>query len=312
MKRSASEPAIGVIGGSGLYELEGLTGVTWQKVKTPFGAPSDAYCVGRFAGRKVIFLPRHGRGHRVTPSELNFRANIWGFRFLGARWVISISAVGSMKEAIRPLDLVVPDQFFDATKRRVSSFFGDGIVAHVSFGDPVSPVLSDILHRAATERVAAGGGGERVHRGGTYICIEGPQFSTKAESRIYRSWGVDVIGMTNMPEAKLAREAELCYATLALATDYDVWHETHEAVSVEAVVQNLLKNVATAKDVLRRVIPSIAPSRTCECPSLLRNAVITNPNGFPAPTRKKLALLLDQYFPRERSRRAPAAGHPRS
>jgi 5'-methylthioadenosine phosphorylase len=312
MKRSASEPAIGVIGGSGLYELEGLTGVTWQKVKTPFGAPSDAYCVGRFAGRKVIFLPRHGRGHRVTPSELNFRANIWGFRFLGARWVISISAVGSMKEAIRPLDLVVPDQFFDATKRRVSSFFGDGIVAHVGMAEPVCPDLAAALAKAAQETSAT------VHRGGTYICIEGPQFSTKAESRIYRSWGVDVIGMTNMPEAKLAREAELCYATLALATDYDVWHETHEAVSVEAVVQNLLKNVATAKDVLRRVIPAIAPSRTCDCPSLLRTAVITNPRAFPPATRKRLGLLLDPYFPRgwnrsprERSRRAPAAGHPR-
>jgi 5'-methylthioadenosine phosphorylase len=302
----ASEPAIGVIGGSGLYELEGLTDVKWQKVQTPFGAPSDAYCVGRFAGKRVIFLPRHGRGHRVTPSELNFRANIWGFRFLGAEWVISISAVGSMKEAIRPLDLVVPDQFFDATKRRVSSFFGDGIVAHVGMADPVCPDLAGALEKAARQTSAA------VHRGGTYVCIEGPQFSTRAESRIYRGWGVDVIGMTNMPEAKLAREAELCYATLALATDYDVWHETHDAVSVEAVVQNLLKNVATAKDVLTRVIPAIARPRACECPSLLKNAVITNPKAFPTATRKKLELLLDPYFPRERSRRAPPAGHPRS
>ena len=320
MKALASEPAIGVIGGSGLYELEGLTDVKWQKVQTPFGAPSDAYCVGRFAGRRVIFLPRHGRGHRVTPSELNFRANIWGFRFLGAQWVISISAVGSMKEAIRPLDLVIPDQFFDTTRRRVSSFFGDGIVAHVGMAEPVCADLAAALATAAQETSAT------VHRGGTYICIEGPQFSTRAESRVYRSWGVDVIGMTNMPEAKLAREAELCYATLALATDYDVWHETHEAVSVEAVVQSLLKNVATAKDVLRRVIPAIAPARKCECPSLLKNAVITNPAAFPPKTRKKLALLLDNYFPRdrkslsrgrhhlprERSRRAPAAGHPRS
>jgi 5'-methylthioadenosine phosphorylase len=254
----------------------------------------------------VIFLPRHGRGHRVTPTELNFRANIWGLKFLGAQWVISISAVGSMKEAIRPLDLVVPDQFFDATKRRVSSFFGDGIVAHVGMAEPVCPDLAAALAKAAQETSAT------VHRGGTYICIEGPQFSTKAESRIYRSWGVDVIGMTNMPEAKLAREAELCYATLALATDYDVWHETHETVSVEAVIQNLLKNVATAKDVLRRVIPAIEPPRTCDCPSLLERAVITNPKVFPPATRKKLALLLDNYFPRVRSRRAPAAAHPRS
>jgi len=316
----AAEAAIGVIGGSGLYELEGLSDVKWQKVQTPFGAPSDAYCVGRFGDRRVIFLPRHGRGHRVTPSELNFRANIWGLKFLGAQWVISISAVGSMKEAIRPLDLVVPDQFFDATRRRVSSFFGDGIVAHVGMAEPVCPDLAAALAKAAQETSAT------VHRGGTYICIEGPQFSTKAESRIYRSWGVDVIGMTNMPEAKLAREAELCYATLALATDYDVWHETHATVSVEAVVQNLLKNVATAKDVLRRVIPIIASPRTCECASLLKDAVITNPKAFPPATRRKLALLLDPYFPRrrnpfprgrnrvprERSRRAPASGHPRS
>ena len=292
----AVEPGIGIIGGSGLYELEGLSDVKWQKVPTPFGAPSDAYCVGRFGGRRVIFLPRHGRGHRVTPSELNFRANIWGLRSLGAQWVISVSAVGSMKEAIRPLDLVVPDQFFDATRRRVSSFFGDGIVAHVGMAEPVCPDLAGALAKAAQETNAT------VHRGGTYICIEGPQFSTRAESRIYRSWGVDVIGMTNMPEAKLAREAELCYATLALATDYDVWHETHEAVTVEAVIQNLLKNVATAKDVLRRVIPAIAPARRCECPSLLQSAVITNPKAFPPATRKKLALLLDRYFPRPGAR----------
>jgi len=286
-----TEPTIGVIGGSGLYELDGLTDVRWRRVRTPFGAPSDAYCVGRFAGRGVIFLPRHGRGHRIMPTELNFRANIWGFKALGAEWVISISAVGSMKEAIRPLDLVIPDQFVDATRRRVSSFFGDGIVAHVGMAEPVCPHLATALEKAARQT------GATVHRGGTYICIEGPQFSTRAESRVYRAWGVDVIGMTNLPEAKLAREAELCYATLALATDYDVWHETHAAVSVEAVVQNLLKNVATAKDVLRGVIPTIAPPRTCECPRLLANAVITNPKAFPPKTRKRLALLLDRYFP---------------
>jgi 5'-methylthioadenosine phosphorylase len=296
--RQATEPvaeaAIGVIGGSGLYELEGLSDVTWRKIRTPFGDPSDAYCVGRFAGRRVVFLPRHGRGHRVMPSDLNFRANIWGLRSLGVQWVISISAVGSMKEAIRPLDLVIPDQFFDATKRRVSSFFGDGIVAHIGMAEPVCPDLAAALDKAAHQTAAT------VHRGGTYICIEGPQFSTKAESRIYRSWGVDVIGMTNMPEAKLAREAELCYATLALATDYDVWHETHEAVTVEAVIQNLLKNVATAKDVLRRVIPAIVPPRTCPCPSLLANAVITAPNVVPPATRKKLALFLDKYWQTEK------------
>jgi 5'-methylthioadenosine phosphorylase len=290
--RTENDLAIGIIGGSGLYELEGLTDVAWRRIRTPFGAPSDAYCVGRFAGRRVIFLPRHGRGHRVMPSDLNFRANLWGFRFLGAQWVISISAVGSMKESIRPLDLVIPDQFIDATKRRISSFFGDGIVAHVGMAEPVCPDLAGALEKAANQT------GATVHRGGTYVCIEGPQFSTRAESRVYRSWGVDVIGMTNMPEAKLAREAELCYATLALATDYDVWHETHEAVSVEAVVQNLLKNVETAKEVLRRVIPTIAPPRGCECPRLLASAVITSPKAFPPPTRRKLALFLDKYFPR--------------
>jgi 5'-methylthioadenosine phosphorylase len=286
-----SQPVIGVIGGSGLYELDGLTDVRWRRVRTPFGDPSDEYCTGVFEGRPVVFLPRHGRGHRLTPSELNFRANIWGLKSLGAEWVISISAVGSMKETIHPLDVVVPAQFFDATRRRVSSFFGEGIVAHVGMADPVCPALADELEKAARAT------GAPVHRGGTYICIEGPQFSTRAESAIYRSWGVDVIGMTNVPEVKLAREAELCYATLALVTDYDVWHETHEAVSVEAVVQNLLRNVATAKDVLRRVIPAVSASRTCPCPDLLRNAVITHPSAFPIAARRRLELLVGKYFP---------------
>ena len=286
-----NEGAIGVIGGSGLYELEGLTDVRWRRVRTPFGDPSDEFCTGTLDGRRVIFLPRHGRGHRFTPTELNFRANIWGLKSLGAEWVLSVSAVGSMREEIRPLDLVVPDQFFDMTKRRVSSFFGDGIVAHVGMAEPVCGHLAAVLEKAARATGAA------VHRGGTYICIEGPQFSTKAESHIYRSWGVDVIGMTNMPEAKLAREAELCYATLALATDYDVWHESHDAVTVEAVIANLLKNVATAKEVLRRVIPAIASPRTCACPSLLQSAVITSPAAFPLATRRRLDLLLGKYFP---------------
>jgi len=289
--------AIGVIGGSGLYELEGLTGVRWKAVRTPFGDPSDEYCMGEFEGRRVIFLPRHGRGHRLTPSELNFRANIWGLKSLGVEWVLSISAVGSMKESIHPLDLVIPEQFFDATRRRVSSFFGDGIVAHVGMADPVCAMLADALEKGAR------GGGATVKRGGTYICIEGPQFSTKAESRIYRSWGVDVIGMTNMPEAKLAREAELCYATLALVTDYDVWHESHETVTVESVVRNLMRNVATAKDVLRRVIPTIGGPRTCGCAELLRNAVITQPVAFPLATRRRLDLLLGKYFPAQKGKK---------
>ncbi len=299
-----SDAAIGIIGGSGLYELPGLEDVRWRHVRTPFGDPSDDYCEGSYGGRRVVFLPRHGRGHRHTPGELNYRANVWGLKFLGVEWVISVSAVGSMKEAIRPLDLVIPDQFFDATKHRASSFFGDGIVAHVGMADPVCQDLATVLEKAA--RAA----GATAHRGGTYVCIEGPQFSTKAESRVYRGWGVDVIGMTNMPEAKLAREAELCYATLALATDYDVWHETHEAVTVEAVVENLLKNVATAKDVLRHAIPAIAAPRTCPCPGLLEHAVITTPKTFPPGARRRLALFLDKYFPTERpaarARRAAA------
>ena len=288
------EPAVGIIGGSGLYELDGLADVRWRRVPTPFGAPSDAYCCGRLDGRPVIFLARHGRGHRFLPTEVNFRANIWGLKALGAEWVISVSAVGSMKEEIRPLDLVIPDQFFDATRRRAASFFGDGIVGHVGMADPVCGHLAALLDKAARQT------GATVHRGGTYLCIEGPQFSTRAESRIYRGWGVDVIGMTNMPEAKLAREAELCYATLALATDYDVWHETHADVSVEAVVQNLRQNVATAADVLRRVIPTIRPPRPCECPRLLANAVITSPTVFPPATRRRLDLLLGKYFPPSR------------
>jgi 5'-methylthioadenosine phosphorylase len=285
------EPRVGVIGGSGLYELEGLTDVRWHRVRTPFGDPSDAYCIGRLGDREVVFLPRHGRGHRLIPSELPFRANLYGMKALGVEWVISVSAVGSMRERIAPLDLVVPDQFYDHTKRRIPSFFEEGIVAHVSMADPVCPDLAEALYAAAGETGAA------VHRGGTYLCIEGPQFSTKAESRIYRSWGVDVIGMTNVPEVKLAREAELCYATLALVTDYDVWHETEAEVTVEAVVANLMKNVATAKNVLKRVIPRLHGPRTCPCPGLLRNAVITAPAAFPDSARRRLDILIGKYFP---------------
>jgi 5'-methylthioadenosine phosphorylase len=289
--KTGGEPALGIIGGSGLYEMEGLEDLRWVRVRTPFGEPSDAYGTGRLGNRRVIFLPRHGRGHRITPTEINYRANIYGLKALGARWVISVSAVGSMKEEIHPLDLVIPDQFFDHTQRRVSTFFGDGIVGHVGMADPVCPALGDLLETGSREA------GARVHRGGTYICIEGPQFSTKGESQIYRRWGVSVIGMTNMPEAKLAREAELCYATLALATDYDVWHESHAAVTVEAVVANLLKNVATAKVVLRRVIPQVGKACAAGCGDALADAVITDPKVFPPRTRKRLGLLLDRYFP---------------
>jgi len=282
---------LGVIGGSGLYEMDGLEGVRWVKVKTPFGAPSDAYCVGRLGDKTVIFLARHGRGHRMTPSEINYRANIYGFKALGASAIVSVSAVGSMKEDIHPLDIVIPDQFFDHTRRRASTFFGDGIVGHVGMADPVCRDLAGALETAAREC------GARVHMGGTYICIEGPQFSTRGESNVYRRWGMSVIGMTNMPEAKLAREAELCYATMALATDYDVWHEEHDAVSVEAVVANLNKNVATARVVLGRVLPRLGGPCGAGCPSALASAVITNPAAFPTRTRKRLGILLDRYFP---------------
>ena len=298
--------AVGIIGGSGLYELPGLTGARWRRVRTPFGDPSDEYCEGQLGDRPVVFLPRHGRAHRLMPSELNFRANIWGLKALGVEWVVSVSAVGSMREEIRPLDLVIPDQYFDHTRRRVSSFFGEGIAAHIGMADPVCPQVADVLDKSGREV------GATVHRGGTYICIEGPQFSTKGESRIYRRWGVDIIGMTNMPEVKLAREAELCYATLALVTDYDVWHEGHDAVSVEVVVQNLHRNVATAKEVLARVVPRLPAIRDCECAGLLRNAVITNPAAFTPAARKRLDLLIGKYFPgREGPRPARGSGRAR-
>ena len=242
---------VGIIGGSGLYAMEGLREVQEVRVDTPFGPPSDAFVTGTLEGRRVAFLSRHGRGHRIMPSELNFRANIYGMKLLGAEWIISASAVGSMREEYRPRDIVIPDQFFDRTKARVSTFFGDGLVAHVGFADPTCRVLGGILFRAGQQA------GARVHRDGTYLCIEGPQFSTRAESRIYRTWGVDVIGMTNLQEAKLAREAEICYATLALVTDYDVWHETEADVTVEAVVAVLTDNVEMAKRIVRTALPML-------------------------------------------------------
>src|SRR5512138_1934797 len=243
-----AEPLIGLIGGSGLYEMEGLERIREERISTPFGDPSDAYVLGRLHGRAVAFLSRHGRGHRLMPSEINYRANIFGFKQLGAAWVLSASAVGSMKEEIRPRDILIPDQFFDRTTRRPSTFFGEGLVAHVSFADPVCPHLADLLVRTSREA------GARTHGGGTYLCIEGPQFSTRAESRIYRSWGVDVIGMTNLQEAKLAREAELCYATVAMVTDYDCWHPEHDSVTVEQIVAVLNKNAENACNFFRRTV----------------------------------------------------------
>ncbi len=282
---------LGIIGGSGLYEIEGLVGVREVKVKTPFGAPSDALVVGRLDGVRVAFLSRHGRGHRLNPTEINYRANIYALKSLGVTRVISVSAVGSMKEGIRPGDVVVPSQFVDLTKHRASTFFEGGVVAHVAFGDPICPIVAGALESAVRGTTAT------VHRGGTYLCMEGPQFSSRGESLLYRQWGVDVIGMTNMPEAKLAREAELCYATLALVTDYDCWHESEQAVTVEGVLAVLHKNVALAKRVLRSAVQVVGQPRICGCERALEHAILTNPVAIPSAARKRLALLLAHRLP---------------
>jgi 5'-methylthioadenosine phosphorylase len=289
-----AEAKIGVIGGSGLYEMAGMTDVEEVQVSTPFGAPSDAITVGRVEGVAIAFLPRHGRGHRLNPTEVPSRANIYALKSLGVEWVISVSAVGSMREDVAPLDLLIPDQLFDRTKSRVNSFFEGGLVVHCSFAEPFCPTLAGMLWEAAQ-----GLGDVQVHRGGTYLCIEGPLFSTKAESRIYRQWGVDVIGMTALPEAKLAREAELCYATIACATDYDVWHETAEPVTVEMVIGNLMKNVTNAQRIIRAVarqIPADRAQNTCECPHALASAIITDRSRIPAETREKYQLLAGKYL----------------
>jgi 5'-methylthioadenosine phosphorylase len=270
--------------------MEGLESVEERRIETPFGQPSDAYIMGSLAGRRLAFLPRHGRGHRLMPSELNYRANIFGFKLLGAEWLISASAVGSMREDLPPRDIVIPDQFFDRTKGRISTFFGDGIVAHVSFADPTCPILGKQL-LAAGEAVGA-----RMHWGGTYLCMEGPQFSTRAESRIYRSWGVDVIGMTNLQEAKLCREAEICYATLAMVTDYDVWHDTEADVSVEAVVAVLKQNAETAKAIIKAAVSSFSVRREgCPCPYALRDAIISAPSAIPSQVRERLRPIIGKY-----------------
>ncbi len=282
---------IGVIGGSGLYQMEGLTEVEETSVETPFGAPSDSIIIGTLAGERVAFLPRHGRGHRLSPSEVPSRANIYAMKTLGVEHIISVSACGSLREDLPPLDVVIPDQLFDRTKGvRPATFFGDGLVVHISFADPFCPELSAVLHGAAQEVNAP------VHRGGTYVVIEGPQFSTKAESHIYRQWGLDIIGMTALPEAKLAREAEICYATLAMVTDYDVWKAAEESVTVEIVVANLQKNVATAQAIVRAAIPHIAQARSCPCVTALRDALITQRQAIPPTQRERLNLLVGQYL----------------
>lgn len=289
--------ALGVIGGSGLYELDGLEDVKWVHVETPFGSPSDELMVGRLAGKTLVFLPRHGRGHRISPSELNARANIFALKTLGVSRIVSVSAVGSMREEIRPGDIVICDQFFDRTRGRSSTFFEGGIVAHVHFADPVCPDLSRLLYDSGLEV------GASMHWGGTYLVMEGPQFSTRAESRVYRQWGVDVIGMTNLPEAKLAREAEICYATLALATDYDCWHETEEDVSIDAVLEVIRKNVSTARRILRRVVDKLDSHRTCACSRALENAIVTDPDQIPESIKRDLAPLIGRYLcPRQKGK----------
>jgi len=289
----SSEAAIGVIGGSGLYEIGGLTDVEWVRVGTPFGAPSDELCTGRLGAVRMVFLPRHGRGHRTPPHQINYRANIHALKQLGAEWIISVSAVGSMREDIHPGDIVLVDQFVDRTRQRASTFFQDGVAGHVQFADPVCSRLADVVHQAALTA------GARVHRGGTYVCMEGPQFSTRAESRIYRGWGVDVIGMTNLPEAKLAREAEICYATIALATDYDCWHESAEDVSVEAVVAIIKQNVALAKAIIREAAAKVPRERACPCANAAQHALITDRAALTPEVRARLELLIGKYLEKE-------------
>ena len=281
---------IGIVGGSGLYQMAGLTGLEEIVIDTPFGPPSDSYRVGTLEGKKVAFLARHHRNHTLLPSELNFRANIYGFKKLGVEWILSASAVGSLKEELHPLDVVLPDQFYDRTKARISTFFGNGIVAHVSFGDPICHVLSDVIEAAGTDA------GVPVKRGGTYVCMEGPQFSTKAESNTYRSWGMDLIGMTNLQEAKLAREAEICYSTMALVTDYDCWHPDHDSVTVELIIANLMQNAKTAQQAIAETVGRITGPRTCACKDALATAIITRPEHVPEQTKRDLAPIIGKYI----------------
>jgi 5'-methylthioadenosine phosphorylase len=285
----ASDIRIGIIGGSGLYQMEGLTQVEEADVDTPFGKPSDAYRIGTLEGQRVAFLARHNRNHTISPSELNFRANIYGFKKLGAEWILSASAVGSLKEELRPLDIVLPDQFYDRTKARISTFFGDGIVVHVSFAHPICSQLAEIVQKAGNDAAVP------IKRGGTYVCMEGPQFSTVAESNTYRKNGADLIGMTNLQEAKLAREAEICYTTIALVTDYDCWHPQHDAVTVTEVIENLKKNSANAQKIIRAAVKRLPVERTCKCAHALKHAIMTDLGNVPEKTRQRVDLLLKKY-----------------
>lgn len=279
---------IGIIGGSGFYQVEGITGLRTVAVETPFGKPSDEFVTGVLEGREVVFLARHGKGHTILPSEVNYRANIYGMKKLGVDRIISVSACGSLKEALRPLDIVVPDQFVDRTNQaRAMTFFGQGVVAHVQFADPFCADLSRELYEAGKAA------GARMHKGGAYLNMEGPQFSTRAESNLYRQWGMDIIGMTNMSEAKLAREAEICYATVACITDYDCWHI--EEVSIEIIVRNLMQNVETSKAILKKVLPRLGSERGCACREALKNAIVTRPDAIPPETKKRLDIIIGKY-----------------
>ena len=281
---------IGIIGGSGLYDMAGVTDREEVTLKTPFGDPSGPYLLGTLRGRRVAFLARHGAGHRILPSELNFRANIFGMKLLGVEHILSASAVGSLKEEYKPLDIVIPDQFIDRTRGRISTFFGNGLVGHVGFAHPFCRILSGIAHDSGTAA------GATMHKGGTYVCMEGPQFSTLAESKLYRSWGADIVGMTNLQEAKLAREAEICYTTIALVTDYDCWHPDHDSVTVEMIIANLTQNAKTAQEIIAGAVAKLPYERTCECASALKYALITRSEAIPAKTRKELAPLVGKYL----------------
>ncbi len=285
-----SSEVLGIVGGSGLYEIEGLENKEFRQVDTPFGPPSGEYLCGNLGGVPVVFLPRHGPGHSLMPSEINFRANIHGFRQLGVRYLVSVSAVGSLREDIRPGDMVLPDQFIDRTRGRDNTFFGQGAVAHVQFGDPVCPAMSAALYESLQEL------GVRTHRGGTYVAMEGPIFSTRAESELYRSWGADVIGMTSIPEAKLAREAEICYVTLALSTDYDCWHQSEEEVSVEAVLAVIRNNISWAKKAIVALVKRFPPQQSCRCQRALEGALLTPVDQIPEASRERLDLLAGRFF----------------
>jgi 5'-methylthioadenosine phosphorylase len=290
-KSASAEPVrIGIIGGSGLYNMPGLEKPREVRVKTPFGDPSDALVVGTLEGKRVAFLSRHARGHRLTPTEINYRANIHAMKQLGAERIISVSAVGSLQEELKPLDFLIPDQFFDRTRHRVSTYFGDGVVAHVGFGNPVCAQLAETLGGACDAAKV------RVHRGGTYICMEGPQFSTLAESNVYRQLNFQVIGMTNLTEAKLAREAEICYSTVAMITDYDCWHQGHASVTLEEILSNLNKNAENAQNVIREAVRNIPAERSCKCGRALAHAIVTDPAMIPAAVRKRLSVIAGKYL----------------